>query len=185
MIKKILSDKQSDYYKSFIRTVEDFPFVGISFRDITTLLNTNASYKLINEIKLYFNENNIKFDIIAGLEARGFIFGFALAYAMEIPFIPIRKEGKLPYDVYKQTYITEYSEDNIEIHTDALINIKKNPSVLLIDDVIATGGSALAALKLLENFDTEAISFLTIINLKMLNGLDKLNSINNYYCIDI
>ena len=155
--------------QSFIRDIPDFPKKGIVFKDITTLLADKEAYSyLLNIIYNRYKEKNI--DYIVGIESRGFIFGAALALQLNCGFIPIRKKGKLPYNVFSQTYQLEYGEDTLEIHVDALNN---NKNVILLDDVLATGGTIEASIKLLNNFDINLVECLFIIEILALNGKSK------------
>jgi adenine phosphoribosyltransferase len=130
----------------YIRTIPNYPKEGIMFRDITTLLKDPTGFKLTID-QLANKYRGQKIDVIAGIEARGFILGAALAYNLGLGFIPIRKKGKLPGKTVSQSYELEYGTDTIEIHDDAL---EKGARVLLIDDLIATGGTALGAITLIE-----------------------------------
>lgn len=155
--------------ESYIRDIPDFPKPGIVFKDITPLLKDKDAFEyLINMIAEKYKKNEIKY--VCGIESRGFIFGAALALKMGIGFIPIRKKGKLPHETVTKEYSLEYGTDCIEIHKDA---ITKNDKVLLIDDLIATGGTAEAAVELLKmvGADVEAIVF--IIELLFLKGIEK------------
>ena len=134
--------------KSKIRTIPDHPKKGIMFRDITTLLKDPVGFRLvIDTLTQRYIKGDISFDIIVGIEARGFIIGGALSYTLGKGFIPIRKVGKLPAEVVSHEYDLEYGTDTIEMHKDA---ISKGTRVLIIDDLLATGGSALAAATLVE-----------------------------------
>ncbi|GAG41016.1 unnamed protein product, partial [marine sediment metagenome] len=135
-----------DHIKKKIRTIPHFPKQGIMFRDITTLLQDSQGLKdVVSEfVKRY---KDAKVDVIVGIEARGFILGGILAHELGVGFVPIRKKGKLPYKKESMTYDLEYGTDTIEIHVDA---VKEGSNVLLVDDLIATGGTALAAAKLVE-----------------------------------
>jgi len=156
-----------------IRTIPDFPKKGIMFKDITTLLNDSEAFKeLIDFLKERYKDKNI--DFVAGIESRGFIFGSALAYALNVGFVPVRKKGKLPYKTISEKYALEYGFDEVEIHIDAFRDVK-NPKVLLIDDLIATGGTAEAAVKLIKKVGAEIIEACFIIELEFLNGRDKLD----------
>ena len=147
--------------KSLIRTVPDYPKPGILYRDISTLLYNGNALKYITEI--YYNrykEKNI--DGIAAIEARGFIFGSILAEKLGISLIPIRKKGKLPCKVFSEKYNLEYGTDEIEIDITA---VKKNENIVIIDDLIATGGTALAAGNLIKKFNANIYEFAFLINL--------------------
>jgi len=165
-IEKVLNDA--------IRTIPDFPKKGIMFKDITTLLNDSEAFKsLIEFLKDRYADKNI--DFVAGIESRGFIFGSALAYALGVGFVPIRKKGKLPYTTISEKYSLEYGFDEVEIHIDAFRD-KKNPKVLLIDDLIATGGTAAAAVNLIQKVGAEVVDACFIIELEFLNGREKINA---------
>lgn len=153
----------------FIRDIPDFPKQGIVYKDITPLLKDKTAFDyLINQIAEKYK--NAGFKYICGIESRGFIFGAALALKMNIGFIPIRKAGKLPFETVKEEYSLEYGTDCIEIHKDA---VEKSDKVLLIDDLIATGGTASAAVKLLETVGADVAAIVFIIELTFLNGIDK------------
>ncbi len=155
--------------KSMIRDIPDFPKKGILFKDITTALKDADTLKItIDEFYDIFKDEKI--DYIAGIESRGFIYGMPLAYKLNCGFIPIRKPNKLPAEVISQEYELEYGKDKIEIHKDAL---KKDDRVLIVDDLLATGGTAAAAVKLISQVATPVgIAFL--IELKGLGGREKI-----------
>ena len=161
--------------KSLIRTVPDYPKPGILFRDISTLLYNGNALKYITEI--YYNrykEKNI--DGIAAIEARGFIFGSILAEKLGISLIPIRKKGKLPCKVFSEKYNLEYGTDELEIDITA---VKNNENIVIIDDLIATGGTALAAGNLIKKFNANIYEYAFLINLPDLGG-EKILKDNNY-----
>ena len=152
--------------EKFIRTVPNFPIKGINFYDITTLFENNITFNYI--INLLFDRyKSARIDKVVGIEARGFMLGSALAYKLNVGFVPIRKKGKLPYKTISETYSLEYGEDTVEIHIDA---IKKNQNILLVDDLIATGGTAIASAKLIKNLDGIIKECCFIINLPELGG---------------
>ncbi len=158
--------------KDSIRTIPDFPKPGIMYRDITTLLADPAALKesitqLATELRRF------KPDMIAGIEARGFIFGAALSAEMGLGFIPVRKAGKLPHNVHRQDYELEYGADTLEVHKDV---VSKGTRVVLIDDLIATGGTALAAAALLRRAGAEVVAAGFVINLPDLEGAAKLRA---------
>ncbi len=158
--------------KQIIRDIPDFPKEGIVFKDITPLLSDSSAFgKTINTLKERYAGKQI--DTVVGVEARGFIFASALAYALEAGTTLIRKPGKLPYKTYQETYSLEYGTDTIEIHQDAF---QPGERIVLIDDVLATGGTLAASLNLIrnnfENVEIEEVAFL--IELDFLNGRDKL-----------
>jgi adenine phosphoribosyltransferase len=156
--------------KSKIRTVPHYPKQGIQFRDITTLLKDPVGFRAtIDELAQRYAD--MKIDKIAGIEARGFIFGAALAYALNKGFVPIRKKGKLPAETIGHDYALEYGTDRIEIHTDA---ITKGEKVLLVDDLIATGGTAEAACVLIEKMGGKIVECCFIIDLPDIGGRARL-----------
>ena len=157
-----------------IRDIPDFPKKGIIFKDITPLLkNKNAYDYTIEEFKKRIIKKKI--DYIIGIESRGFILGAALAQSLNCGFIPIRKKGKLPYKVISETYDLEYGKDTLEMHLDAL---EANNNVVLIDDVLATGGTISASLKMLETFKVNIIECQFLIEIKALKGHEKIISLN-------
>jgi adenine phosphoribosyltransferase len=161
-----------DFIKSKIVAVENFPKQGITFRDITPLLAApnglkETSLAMVTEIK----KQNLKPTIIAGAESRGFIFGVALAEMLGLGFVPIRKPGKLPREKYSVSYDLEYGSDTLEIHTDAFT---KDDRVLIVDDLLATGGTAEAAVKLIEKSQAKVEGLVFVIELEGLNGIQKL-----------
>jgi len=156
--------------KKYIRSIKDFPVKGIMFRDITTLLKEPEAVNKTLKYLLTFT-NGIKIDKVVGIESRGFIFGSLLAQKLDVGFIPARKPGKLPAETESETYQLEYGEDKIEIHKDA---INKGDKVLLHDDLLATGGTAVAAAKLIEKLGGEVVQVSLIIELTFLNGREKL-----------
>lgn len=150
-----------------IRTIENWPEPGVQFRDITTLLQDPIAFHKVIDI-LVARYKDAKIDVVAGLDARGFIFGPIVAYELGVGFVPIRKKGKLPYKTYAETYTLEYgSLTTVEIHTDA---IQKGNRVLIIDDLIATGGTMLAACKLIQRLGGEVVECAVINDLLYLNG---------------
>jgi len=163
--------------KAYIREVPDFPKLGINFYDITTLLQNNEVFHyIIDQFKIRYQDKKI--NVIAGIESRGFIFGTALAYALNVSFVPIRKVGKLPYKTYSESYTLEYSKNIIECHQDAF---SKGDKILLMDDLIATGGSAEAAIKLIHKFnDVELVEVSFLLELTFFNGRKKLSDYNVY-----
>jgi len=159
-----------------IRVIPDFPKPGIMFKDITTLLNNKKAYNLlIDHLANRYKDYNL--DYIAGIDARGFIFGSALAYALNIGFVPIRKKGKLPYTTVSEKYSLEYGFDEVEIHIDAFkIEDNSKANVLLIDDLLATGGTAAAASRLIDRVGANCIEACFIIELTFLEGSKKLDT---------
>ena len=155
---------------NYIRDIPDFPKKGILYKDISPLLQNKKAFSYtIEQFYIRHKHNNI--DKIIGIEARGFIFGAALANELGCAFIPIRKPNKLPYKTFKQSYSLEYGTDTVEIHKDAIEN---DDNILLIDDVLATGGTACAAIDLLENFNCNLLECLFLLELTFLDGVNKI-----------
>ncbi|MEJ2398044.1 MAG: adenine phosphoribosyltransferase [Gammaproteobacteria bacterium] len=156
--------------KKYIRTVKNFPKPGIMFRDITTLLKEPEGLKASFNALVDFTEG-LKIDKVVGIESRGFILGAMLAEKLNAGFVPIRKPGKLPAETVKEEYSLEYGTDAVEIHKDA---IQPGESVLLHDDLLATGGTAKAAVNLIEKLGGKVVQVSFIIELSFLNGREKL-----------
>jgi adenine phosphoribosyltransferase len=156
--------------KDLIRTIPDYPETGILFRDITTLLEDPTGFRLTID-EMLKPIKGLKISKVAGIEARGFIIGGAIAYQLGIGFVPIRKKGKLPWDVISQDYQLEYGTDTIEIHTDS---IKPDESILLVDDLLATGGTVCAAIELVQKSQGKVIGCSFIVDLPDLGGQKKL-----------
>lgn len=164
-----------------IREIANYPKEGILFRDITTLIgNGEAFCELINHLKTRYEDKNI--DYIVGLESRGFIFGSALAYALGVGFVPIRKKGKLPYKTVSKSYALEYGEDSIEIHIDAFGG-RRGARVVLIDDLIATGGTAKAGVELIEEIGGECVEACFLLDLLALGGSKELGKLVKVYSV--
>ena len=159
--------------KKAIREVPDFPKKGIVFKDITTVLNKG---ELFSEVIDYFGEKYKDIDFVCGIESRGFILGAPIAYKLKKGFVPIRKKGKLPSTTVAEKYALEYGFDEIEIHIDAFDGVK-NPKVLLVDDLIATGGTAEAAVKLLKKLNADIVAAAFLIELTFLDGAKKLKDL--------
>lgn len=156
--------------KSRIRTIPHYPRQGVMFRDITTLLKDPVGFRVtINELAKRYT--GVKIDRVAGIEARGFIVGSALAYQLGLGFVPIRKQGKLPAETVGHDYELEYGADRIEMHVDA---ISKGERVLLVDDLIATGGTAEAACKLIASLGGKIVECCFVIDLPDLGGRARL-----------
>ena len=165
-----------------IRQIPDYPKKGILFQDITTILAHSKAFS--NCIEFLKNRyESYKLTHIVGIESRGFIFGATLAYALDIGFIPVRKKGKLPFKTYAQDYELEYGTDSLEIHIDAFGNTQ-NPRVLLIDDLLATGGTACASLELIKRAGGECVESCFLIRLRDLQG-DKNLSVPSFYILDL
>jgi len=162
----------SEELKRLIRTVPDWPSPGVQFRDITPLLASPRGFRLLIDqfVHRYFD---LKPSAVAGLDARGFIIGSVLAYELNIGFVPIRKKGKLPYTTVEETYELEYGSATVEVHTDA---VKPGDRVLLIDDLIATGGTMMAGMRLLERLGAQVIEGAAIVDLPELDGSRKLRA---------
>ena len=156
--------------KALVRTVPDFPKPGILFYDITTLLKDKTGFaKMIDALAAHYIERKV--DLVLGIEARGFIFGPALAYRLNAGFVPVRKPGKLPAATERVTYDLEYGTDTLEMHKDA---VAKGARVLIVDDLLATGGTAAAAAALVKGLGAEILEISFLIELGFLSGRDKL-----------
>jgi len=165
--------------RAFIRNVQDFPQKGIGFKDITTLLKNGGAFReAVDDI--YNQFRNAEIDKVVGTESRGFIFGSVLAYKWGAGFVPVRKPGKLPALAIKEEYELEYGTDALEIHKDAISN---GENVLIVDDLLATGGTAAATSKLVENLGGKIIAVAFLIELTFLNGRDKLKGQTIYSSI--
>lgn len=160
------------HIEDYVRTIPDFPEPGIQFRDITSVLQDPDGLKL--SVDLFLEQlNGIDFDVIVGMESRGFLFGMPVAYAMEKPFVPIRKKGKLPCETISAEYDLEYGTASIELHKDA---IAPGQRVVLIDDLIATGGTIAAGVRLVEKLGGKIVKVLCLMELKGLEGRKKLEN---------
>lgn len=167
-----MSDDSVLYLRDIIRSIPDYPKPGVIFRDITTLLgNPKAFRRTVDELVTPFV--GTKVDKIAGIEARGFILGGAMAHQLSAGFIPIRKKGKLPSRKVSIAYALEYGEDELEIHVDA---VKPGERIVLVDDLIATGGSASAAVELLGRIGATVTAACFVVGLPDLGGIEKLRS---------
>ena len=162
----------SDFLRQHIRTVPDWPAPGVQFRDITPLLQDPAVFRVLIQafVQRYAQEER-RPDVVAGLDARGFILGAVVAYGLNVGFVPIRKKGKLPFTTVAETYELEYGSATVELHTDA---VEPGQRVLLIDDLIATGGTMMAGRKLLEKLGASVIEGAAIVNLPELGGSERL-----------
>lgn len=153
-----------------IRSVPDFPVEGILFYDITTMLKNPAALKeSIDQLNQHYQSQEI--DVIVGMESRGFIFGMPLAYQLGVGFVPIRKPGKLPAETIAESYDLEYGSNTLEVHVDA---IEKGQKVLIVDDLLATGGTAAATCNLIKKLGGQIAGLAFVIELNFLNGRDKL-----------
>ena len=165
--------------KKSIRNIPDYPKPGIQFKDITTAMkNPQIFREIIDLMAAHFAVQKI--DYVVGIDARGFIFGAALAYKLGCGFVPVRKPGKLPADTIAEEYALEYGTDKLEIHKDAL---KKGDRVIIVDDLIAVGGTAEAAAKLVEKLGAKIVSFAFVIELNELGGSAKLESRAEVYSL--
>lgn len=172
-------EKKYDNLKALIRDIPDFPKEGIMFRDITTLLKDAQGLKEIIDIfSDRYKDKGIKY--ILGADARGFIFGAAIAYNIGAGFVPIRKKGKLPYKTLSASYELEYGSNEVEMHVDAIENGDK---VVIVDDLLATGGTAKAMLDLVKKLGGDIEEFAFMIELEDLNGRDKLQGENVFSII--
>jgi adenine phosphoribosyltransferase len=158
--------------KKYIRSIPDYPKKGILFRDITTLIKNAKAFRYTND-QIIELAKNIEFDKIAAIESRGFVFASAISYQLQKPFILLRKKNKLPAETYSVDFELEYGKATIEVHKDS---IEKNEKILVIDDLIATGGTAEAAAKLIEISGGKVAGFIFVINLFDLPGNDLLKN---------
>lgn len=165
--------------RTYIRSIPDFPKKGIVFRDITTLLKNSDAFRKVLDIfyERYKNEGITK---VVSVESRGFILGGVLAYKLGAGFVPVRKPKKLPAETIREEYLLEYGTDTLEIHTDA---ISKNSRVLIVDDLLATGGTAAAAAKLVQRLGGIVMGIAFLIELSFLNGREKLKGYNVFSII--
>ncbi|MCD6663140.1 MAG: adenine phosphoribosyltransferase [Comamonas sp.] len=164
----------TDYLRSHIRTVPDWPAPGVQFRDITPLLQDPRVFRVLIDTFVHrYMDKRLRPDVVAGLDARGFIIGSVLAYELGLGFVPIRKKGKLPYTTVQETYELEYGSATVELHADA---VKPGDTVLLVDDLIATGGTMMAGKKLLEKLGARVIEGAAIVDLPELGGSMRLRS---------
>lgn len=158
----------SDYLRQHIRTVPDWPAPGVQFRDITPLLQDPKVFRVLIDAFVHrYMDRALRPDVVAGLDARGFILGSVVAYELGVGFVPIRKKGKLPFTTVQETYELEYGSSTVELHTDA---VQPGDRVLLIDDLIATGGTMMAGKKLLEKLGAQVSEGAAIVDLPQLQG---------------
>jgi len=166
--------------KSLVRSIPDFPKPGIVFRDITTVLQEPSAFRrAVDLISDRFANRNV--DVVCGIEARGLILGGAVAYKLDAAFVPVRKPGKLPYETRRATYQLEYGEDAVEIHVDA---VKPAQNVLMVDDLLATGGTMEAACRLVGELGGNIVACAFLIELSFLRGCEKLSSYELFSLID-
>jgi adenine phosphoribosyltransferase len=164
----------NQYLRDNIRTVPDWPAPGVQFRDITPLLQDAKIFRILIDAFVHrYMDPALRPDVVAGLDARGFILGAVVAYELNVGFVPVRKKGKLPFTTVEETYELEYGSATVELHTDA---VKPGDRVLLIDDLIATGGTMMAGKKLLEKLGALVIEGAAIVDLTELGGAEKLRS---------
>ncbi|MDD2845962.1 MAG: adenine phosphoribosyltransferase [Rhodoferax sp.] len=164
----------NQYLREHIRTVPDWPAPGVQFRDITPLLQDAKVFRVLIDAFVHrYMDPACRPDVVAGLDARGFILGAVVAYELGVGFVPIRKKGKLPFTTVEETYELEYGSATVELHTDA---VRPGQRVLLIDDLIATGGTMMAGKKLLEKLGAEVMEGAVIVDLPELGGSDKLRA---------
>ena len=162
----------SDYLRQHIRTVPDWPAPGVQFRDITPLLQDPKVFRVLIDAFVHrYMDRALRPDVVAGLDARGFILGSVVAYELGVGFVPIRKKGKLPFTTVQETYELEYGSSTVELHTDA---VQPGDRVLLIDDLIATGGTMMAGKKLLEILGAQVSEGAAIVELPQLQGSARL-----------
>lgn len=163
-------------FEDYIANVPNFPIEGIQFKDITTLIIDKDAFKAaIDELAAFGKK--LGANVVMGPDARGFIFGCPVAYAMGVGFVPVRKPGKLPRETIKESYSLEYGKNELEINKDAF---KKGDKVLIVDDLMATGGTVVASIKLAEKLGAEVVGVATVIELTQLEGAKKLNNIPFY-----
>jgi adenine phosphoribosyltransferase len=164
----------NQYLRDHIRTVPDWPAPGVQFRDITPLLQEAKVFRVLIDAFVHrYMDPALRPDVVAGLDARGFILGAVVAYELNLGFVPIRKKGKLPFTTIEETYELEYGSATVELHTDA---VHPGQRVLLIDDLIATGGTMMAGKKLLEKLGATVMEGAAIVDLPELHGSTKLRS---------
>lgn len=162
----------TEYLRTHIRTVPDWPTPGVQFRDITPLLQNPRVFRVLIDAFVHrYMEPHRRPDVVAGLDARGFIIGSVLAYELGVGFVPIRKKGKLPFTTVEETYELEYGSATVELHTDA---VKPGDRVVLIDDLIATGGTMMAGKRLLEKLGAQVLEGAAIVDLPELGGSQRL-----------
>jgi len=177
----VLNEQEKQRLHQSIRDVNNFPEPGIVFKDITTLLNDREAFSILMA-HLHRRYANYQLDFIAGIDARGFIFGAALAQMLNIGFVPVRKKGKLPYTTVAEKYSLEYGVDEVEIHIDAFRGVD-NAKVLLVDDLVATGGTAYAAANLIEKSGGNCVEACFILGLNFLPGQEKVGQLTEVYTV--
>lgn len=178
---KELTPKELEYLTQSIRVIPDFPKKGILFRDITTLLNNKKALELLL-LHLTSRYKNMNLDFIVGTESRGFIFAAMICASLKVPFVPLRKPGKLPAATFSCEYELEYGKDSLQIHKDAFKGINK-AKILLVDDLIATGGTALASYELVKKAGGECAEVCFLMSLQDLDGENKLSQFVPVYSV--
>lgn len=180
--KEFLNEKKENFshIKKALRAIPNFPKKGILFWDITTLLQNPRMFKKACD-EFYKRHKDKKIDVVVGIESRGFIFGSVVAYLLGVSFVPVRKPGKLPHKTIKEEYELEYGTDAVEMHEDA---IKKGQNVLVIDDLLATGGTLKATVKLIEKLGGKIIECCFVIELPELKGRDKVKDYRIFKLVD-
>lgn len=177
----MFNDQEIQELLGSIRNIPDYPKPGVQFKDITTLLNNPGQFAhLIDGLAARYESYGL--DYIAGIDSRGFIFGAPLALKLGIGFVPIRKAGKLPSETISQSYSLEYGEDELEVHVDAF-HEKAGAKVLLVDDLIATGGTAVAAAQLIERVGAECVEACFLMSLEFLSGSETLKKQTPVYSV--
>jgi adenine phosphoribosyltransferase len=176
MLFRTLSEGVDMNLKEKIRTVPHWPIEGVMFRDITTLLQDATAFKETCDM-LYHRYRDMQVEKVVAIDARGFIFGAVLAYKLNVGFVPVRKAGKLPYKTISEAYTLEYGKSMVEMHIDA---IQKGERVLVVDDLIATGGTISAATKLVEKLEGEIVECVFVVELPDLNGMEKIKKYKTF-----
>ena len=177
----VLNENDKEILLDSIRSVNDFPKAGIIFKDITNLLNNKDAFKvLMNHLEERYKSYNL--DYVAGIDSRGFIFGAALADRLGVGFVPVRKKGKLPSTTVCEKYELEYGFDEVELHLDAFNN-QKNVNVLLIDDIVVSGGTANAAATLIKKLEVNLVEVCFLMNIQILDGAKKLREVTPVYSV--
>ncbi len=165
-------------FKDYIADIKDFPEEGIIFRDVTPLLKDKDAYhETIDSFARWANDLGVKVDVVAGPEARGFLFGCPVAYKINAGFVPVRKPGKLPRETVSATYALEYGTNEVHIHADS---IKPGENVIIVDDLLATGGTVEATIKLVEKLGGNVVGVAFLIELEALKGRERLKGYNVY-----
>lgn len=166
--------------KATIRSISDWPIKGVNFRDLTTLMQEPGPFMESCDI-LYDRYKGMNLDKVVGIDARGFVFGAVLAYKLGIGFIPVRKKGKLPYKTIQESYTLEYGEDTLEIHEDA---VAKDEKVVIVDDLIATGGTVGATVKLVRQLGADIVECAFVIELPDLKGRDQIEDCDVFAIVE-